>query len=33
MSEKVSIICADPDTLLNKQTELISKGHHRNKLP
>ena len=24
LSEKVSIICADPDTLLNKRTELIS---------
>ena len=29
--EKVSIICADPDTLLNKRTELMSKCHHRNK--
>ena len=31
LSEKVSIICADPDTLLNKRTELISKFCHRNK--
>ena len=31
LSENVSIICADPDTLLNKTTELISKRHHRNK--
>ena len=31
LSEKVSIICADPDTLLNKITELISKCHHANK--
>ena len=31
LSEKVSIICADPDTLLNKRTELISKCRHRNK--
>ena len=31
LSEKVSIICADPNTLLNKRTELISKSHHRNK--
>ena len=30
-SEKVSINCADKDTLLNKRTELISKCHHRNK--
>ena len=29
--EKVSIICADPDSLLNKRTELISKCRHRNK--
>ena len=29
--EKVSIICADPDTLLNKRTELSSKSRHRNK--
>ena len=29
--EKVSIICADPDTLLNKRTELISKCCHKNK--
>ena len=29
--EKVSITCADPDTLLNKRTELISKCCHRNK--
>ena len=32
LSEKVSIICADPDTLLNKRSELISKYRHRNKL-
>ena len=25
LPEKVSIICADPDTLLSKRTELISK--------
>ena len=25
------IICADPDTLLNKRTELISRCRHRNK--
>ena len=25
------IICADPDTLLNRRTELISKCHYRNK--
>ena len=31
LSEKVSIICADPDTLLNKRTELISKCRYRNK--
>ena len=31
LSENVSIICADPDTLLNKRTELISKRQHRNK--
>ena len=31
LSEKVSNICADPDTLLNKRTELISKCRHRNK--
>ena len=30
-SENVSIICTDPDTLLNKRTELISKYRHRNK--
>ena len=30
-SEKVSIICADSDTLFNKRTELISKCRHRNK--
>ena len=30
LSEKVSIICVDPDTLLNKRTELISKCRHRN---
>ena len=30
LSENVSIICADPDTLLNKRTELISKYRHRN---
>ena len=29
--EKISIICADPDTLLNKRTELISKCRNRNK--
>ena len=29
--KKISIICADPDTLLNKRTELISNCHHRNK--
>ena len=29
--KKVSIICADPDTLLTKRTELISKCRHRNK--
>ena len=27
--EKVSIICADPDTLLNKRTELITKCRHK----
>ena len=32
MSEKFSIICADPDTLRNKRTELISKCRHRNKI-
>ena len=32
LSEKVSIICVDPDTLLNKRTELISNCRHRNKL-
>lgn len=31
LSEKVSIICVDPDTLLNKRTELISKSRYRNK--
>ena len=31
LSENVSIICADPDTLLKKRTELISKCCHRNK--
>ena len=31
LSEKVSIICADADTLLNKRTELILKCCHRNK--
>ena len=31
MSEKVSIICADSDALLNKRTELISKCRYRNK--
>ena len=31
LSEKVSIICADSDTLLNKRTELISKCYHGNK--
>ena len=31
LSEKVSIICADLDTLLNKTTELISKCRNRNK--
>ena len=31
LSEKVSIICPDPNTLLNKRTGLISKCHHRNK--
>ena len=31
LSEKVSIICADPDTLLNKRTELISKCCYRKK--
>ena len=31
LSEKVSIIFADPDTLLNKTTGLISKCRHRNK--
>ena len=31
LSEKVSIICADPDTSLNKRTELTSKCRHRNK--
>ena len=29
--EKVFIISADPDNLLNKRTELISKCRHRNK--
>ena len=29
--EKVSIICADANTLLNKRTKLISKCRHRNK--
>ena len=31
LPEKVSIICVDPDILLNKRTELISKCRHRNK--
>ena len=31
LSEKVSIICADSDILLNKRTELISKCRHRHK--
>ena len=31
LSEKYSIICVDPYTLLKKKTELISKCHHRNK--
>ena len=31
LSEKVAIIRADPDTLLNRRTELISKCRHRNK--
>ena len=31
LSEKVSFICADLDSLLNKRTELISKCRHRNK--
>ena len=31
LSEQVSIICADPDTLLNKTTELISKCRNRYK--
>ena len=31
LSEKVFIICADPDTLLNKRTGLIPKCRHRNK--
>ena len=30
LPEKVLIIRADPDTLLNKRTELISKCRHRN---
>ena len=32
LSEKVSIICADPDTLLNKRMERICKCHHRNNI-
>ena len=31
LSEKVSIICADLDTLLNKRTELISRCRCRKK--
>ena len=31
LSEKVSIISADPDTLTNKRIELILKCRHRNK--
>ena len=31
LSQKVSIICPDPDTLLKKRTELISKCRHKNK--
>ena len=31
LSEKVSIIFADPDTLLNKRTKLIFKCRHKNK--
>ena len=31
LSENVSIICADPDTLLNKRIEFISQCCHRNK--
>ena len=31
LSEKLTIICADPVTLLNKRTELISKCLHKNK--
>ena len=31
LSEKVFIICSDPDALLSKKTELISKFCHRNK--
>ena len=30
LPEKASIICVDPDTLLNKRTELISKCSHKN---
>ena len=30
LPEKVSVICADPDTLLNIGTELISQCRHRN---
>ena len=32
LSENVSIIYADPDTLLNIRIELISKFHHRKKI-
>ena len=31
LSEKVSTICADPNNLLNKRAELISKCRNRNK--
>ena len=31
LSEKVSIICSDLDTLFNKRTALICKCHHRSK--
>ena len=31
LSENVSIICAYPDTLVNRRTELISRCRHRNK--
>ena len=30
---KTCVICADPDTLLNKRTELISTCRNRNKFP